>query len=90
MKAKKAVFIEGVIIENCLFGERQQSFCIHRVKFGDDKFAIVRAASGLCFEPGSIIVRNESEWFYNHVKVRLLGFEYLEEKESIRRFHEYY
>lgn len=88
MKTKKAVFIEGLIMDSHLPGVISQPFCIHWVRFGSDKYAIVRAASGRCLEPGSIIVRHEDEWFYNRHKIHLLGFEYLEKMESIRRFHE--
>ena len=42
----------------------------------------------LCFIPGEMIQRQGNEWFYNHVKIRLLGFEYLDEKESARQFIE--
>ncbi|MGV4199087.1 hypothetical protein [Citrobacter murliniae] len=90
MKTRKAVFIEGDIIANRLLGEASHPFCIHRVMFNNGKYAIVRAASGICFKTGDIIQRNENEWFYNHTKIRLLSFEYLEEDESGRQLLEYY
>ncbi|MDM2942360.1 hypothetical protein OGY01_07880 [Citrobacter sp. Cm038] len=90
MKTRKAVFIEGDIIASRLLGEASQPFCIHRVMFNNGKYAIVRAASGICFKTGDIIQRNENEWFYNHTKIRLLSFEYLEEDESGRQLLEYY
>jgi len=37
-----------------------------------------------------MIQRQGNEWFYNRVKIRLLGFEYLDEKESARQFIEYF
>lgn len=90
MKTSKVVLIEGDIIGSRLSGEINQPFCIHRVRFSNDKYAIVRVASGQCFAPGEIIERHGNEWFYNHEKIRLLGFEYLDEKESARQFHEHY
>lgn len=89
MKNKKAVFIEGHIIANRLFGDARPPFCIHRVMFSNGKYAIVRAASGICFSPGDVIQRNDCEWFFNDEKTRLLSFEYLEENESQRQLLEY-
>ncbi|POT56583.1 hypothetical protein C3432_14320 [Citrobacter amalonaticus] len=90
MKLKKSVFIEGNIISSRRPGEANQPFCIHRVRFSNDKYAIVREASGVCFKPGDMIQRNDCEWFYNHTPIRLLSFEYLNEEESGRQFLECY
>lgn len=90
MKTGKPVFIEGHIVANRLTGEVNQPFCIHRVKFSNEKYAIVRALSGICFNPGQIIERLDGEWFCNHTRIQLLSFEYLEEKESGRQFLECY
>ncbi|MDN8600101.1 hypothetical protein Q0A17_11850 [Citrobacter sp. S2-9] len=89
MKNKKVVFIEGHIIANRLFGDASPPFCIHRVMFSNGKYAIVRAASGICFKPGDVIQRNDCEWFFNDEKTRLLSFEYLGENESQRQLLEY-
>ncbi|MDN8540467.1 hypothetical protein QZH36_03225 [Erwinia sp. BC051422] len=89
MKPRKNVFFEGNIIDNRKLGGENQPFFIHRVVFTNGKYAIVRAASGVCFRPGENIQRNDSEWLYNHEKIRLLSFEYLEEKESVRQLLEY-
>ena len=90
MKTRKDVFIEGDILASRHPGEANQPFCIHRVRFNNGKYAIIRAATGLCFLPGEMIQRQGNEWFYNRVKIRLLGFEYLDEKESARQFIEYF
>ncbi|MNZ12519.1 hypothetical protein D3C78_293970 [compost metagenome] len=90
MKTNKNYFIEGKIIENRLLGEPNKIFCIHRVMFNNGRYAIVRAASGICFAPGEIIQRNDGEWFYKQSKTPLLSFEYMEENESCRQLIEYY
>lgn len=89
MKSKKSIFIEGHILSNSCHGQVGQSFCIHRARFNNVKYAIIREASGICFKPGEIIQRNDCEWFYNLTKIRLLSFEYLEDDESRRQFLEY-
>ncbi|MEX0551596.1 hypothetical protein [Raoultella terrigena] len=88
MKSRKDVFIEVDIIASRVLGDVNQPFCIHRVRFSNDKYAIIRAATGLCFHTGGVIERHDNAWFYNQVKIRLFGFEYLGEKESIRQFFE--
>ncbi|HDW7644033.1 TPA: hypothetical protein RM328_003883 [Escherichia coli] len=90
MKTNKTFFIEGKIIENRLLGEPNKLFCIHRVMFLNGKYAIVRAVSGICFNPGDIIQRNDGEWFYKQIKTPLLSFEYVEENESRRQLIECY
>lgn len=89
MKSKKSVFIEGEILSNSHHGQTGQSYCIHRVRFTNGKYAVVREVSGICFKPGEVIQRNDGEWFYNLTKIRLLSFEYLECSESRRQFIEY-
>lgn len=89
MKSEKSVFIEGNILSNSCHGQAGQPFCIHRVRFSNGKYAIVREAAGICFNPGEIIHRHDCEWFYNHARIRLLSFEYLNDDESIRQFLEY-
>ncbi len=89
MKSKKSVFIEGHILSKSCHGQAGQPFCIHRVRFSNGKYAIIREASGTCFKPGEIIQRNDCEWFYKLTPIRLLSFEYLEDDESRRRFLEY-
>lgn len=46
MKSKKSVFIEGHILSNSCHGQAGQPFCIHRVRFSNGKYAIIRMASG--------------------------------------------
>lgn len=89
MKDKKSVFIEGDILSNSCHGQIGQHFYIHRVKFSNGKYAIVREASGICFKPGEVIQRNDCYWFYNLIPIRLLSFEYVGEDESRRQFLEY-
>ena len=89
MKTKKTVFIEGDILSSSRHGQPGQPFCIHRVRFSNGKYAIVREASGICFKAGEVIQRNDCEWFYNLTKIHLLSFEYLEDDESRRQFLEY-
>lgn len=48
MKSKKSVFIEGHIMSNSCHGQPGQPFCIHRVRFSNGKYAIIRVASGIC------------------------------------------
>lgn len=79
---KKTVSIEGHILSKSCHGLVGQSFCIHRVRFSNEKYAIVREGSGICFKPGEIIQRNNCKWFYNLDYIRLLSFEYLEVDES--------
>lgn len=90
MKDKKSVFIEGDILSKSCHGQIGQHFCIHRVRFSNDKYAIVREASGICFKPGEVIQRNDCNWFYNLIPIRLLSFEYVGEDESRRQFLEYH
>ncbi|MEW5560551.1 hypothetical protein AB1287_09930 [Enterobacter asburiae] len=89
MKSKKSVFIVGEILSNSLHGQAGQSYCIHRVRFNNGKYAVVREASGMCFKPGECIQRNDCQWFYNFTQIRLLSFEYLDDDESRRQFIEY-
>ena len=89
MKSKKTVFIEGHILSNSCHGQAGQLFCIHRVRFSNGKYAIIRVASGICFKPGEIIQLNDCEWFYKFTKILLLSFEYLDDDESRRQFLEY-
>lgn len=89
MKSNKSFFIEGHILSNSCHGQAGQTFCIHRVRFSNGKYAIIREASGIYFKPGEIIQRNNGEWFYKLTKIRLLAFEYLEDNESRRQFLEY-
>ncbi|SUQ57677.1 Uncharacterised protein [Raoultella terrigena] len=80
--------LKGISLPAVFLGDVNQPFCIHRVRFSNDKYAIIRAATGLCFHTGGVIERHDNAWFYNQVKIRLFGFEYLGEKESIRQFFE--
>lgn len=48
MKSKKSIFIEGHILSNSCHGQVGQSFCIHRARFNNGKYAIIREASGIC------------------------------------------
>jgi len=89
MKSKKSFSIEGYILSNSCHGQAGQPFCIHRVRFSNGKYAVVREASGICFKPGEIIQRNDCQWFYNFTQIRLFSFEYLEDDESRRQFIEY-
>lgn len=89
MKSKKSFSIEGCILSNSCHGQAGQPFCIHRVRFSNGKYAVVREASGICFKPGEIIQRNDCQWFYNFTQIRLFSFEYLEDDESRRQFIEY-
>ncbi len=89
MKSKKSFSIEGYILSNSCHGQAGQPFCIHRVRFSNGKYAVVREASGICFKPGEIIQRNDCKWFYNFTQIRLFSFEYLEDDESRRQFIEY-
>lgn len=89
MKSKKSLFIEGYILSKSCHGQVGQPFCIHRVRFSNGKYAIIREASGICFKLGDNIQRNDCEWFYKLTKIRLLSFEYLEDDESKRQFLEY-
>ncbi len=89
MKSKKSFSIEGYILSNSCHGQAGQPFCIHRVRFSNGKYAVVREASGICFKPGEIIQRNDCQWFYNFTQIRLFSFEYLENDESRRQFIEY-
>ena len=86
---KMKVFSEGFIIDKRCFGEGAQPFCIHRVRFTNGKYGIVRARSGVCFNPGDIIIKNETGWQYDQKQVYLLAFEYVDENETIRQFVEY-
>lgn len=88
MKIKKDVVIEGDIIASRLAGQKNHFFCIHLIHFKNGKYAIIRAASGACFDVGHTVRRTASQWFYNHHEIRLLSFEYLEEQESRRQFLE--
>jgi hypothetical protein len=89
MRTKKAVFIEGHIMANRMLGEASQPFCIHSVMFNNGKCAIVRAASGVCFNPGETIERSDCEWFFKDQKIHLLPFQYIKENESQRELAEY-
>lgn len=89
MKTRKAAFIEGQIMAIRLLGEANQPFCIHRVMFSNGKYAIVRAASGVCFHTGDTIQRQNSEWFFNNTHLHLLPFQYIKEDESQRQLIEY-
>ncbi|PLY46827.1 hypothetical protein F153LOC_05145 [Lelliottia sp. F153] len=89
MKTRKAVFIEGHIVANRRLGESCQPFCIHSVMFSNGKYAIVRADSGICFNPGEIIQRYDCEWFFHEQKIHLLPFQYIKENESLRQLSEY-
>ncbi len=71
MKSKKSVFIEGHILSKSCHGQAGQPFCIHRVRFSNGKYAIIREVSGICFKTGEIIQRNDCEWFYKLTKIRL-------------------
>lgn len=88
MKSKKVVFIEGDIICSRVSGETGNPFCIHMIRFKNGKYAVIRAASGICFKPGESIQRADSEWLCGYGKIRLLPFEYLNEEESRRQFNE--
>ncbi|MCU6668187.1 hypothetical protein M8013_05370 [Enterobacteriaceae bacterium H4N4] len=90
MKSKKVVFIEGDIIFSRVSGETGSPFCIHIIRFKNGKYAIIRAASGICFKPGDILQRTDNEWLCDYRKIRLLPFEYLNEEESRRQFIECY
>lgn len=89
MKSKKSLPFDGHILSNSCHGQVGQPFFIHRVRFSNGKYAIVREVSGICIKPGEIIHRIDCEWFYNLTKIRLLSFEYLEDNESRRQFTEY-
>ncbi|MGG9687778.1 hypothetical protein ACQ9K0_10200 [Klebsiella michiganensis] len=89
MKSKKSVFIVGEILSTSLHGQAGQSYCIHRFRFNNGKYAVVREASGMCFKQGEFIQRNDCQWFYNFTQIRLLSFEYLDDDESRRKFLEY-
>lgn len=90
MKSKKDVLIKGHIIGVRKSGEIYQPYCIHWVKFTNDKYALIRLVSGQCLCSGDMIQRLEDKWFSNETNIRLLGFEYLEEKESARQFNAYF
>jgi hypothetical protein len=89
MNTRETVFIEGNVLANRLIGEKRQSYYIHRVMFGNGKYAIVRAQSGTCFPPGESLQRRDCEWFFENKKIRLLPFQYINESESMRRLTEY-
>ena len=89
MKIKHAMPIEGHIVASRRMGETSNPFCIHNVMFNNGKFAVVRAASGICLKPGDTLHRNESAWFCNNIQTHLLPFEYIEENESQRLLNEY-
>lgn len=89
MKIRKPVFMEGHIVESRVLGETCHPFCIHSVAFSNGKYAIVREASGVCFQPGDTLERNNAEWFFHQAKIHLLPFQYIKENESHRLLSEY-
>lgn len=88
MSHKNEKIIEGYVIETLLRGEISHPVCIHRVKFTNGKFALIRSVGNVCFVAGASIRREKSYWSLHNTKIRLLPFEYISETESKRRFQE--
>ncbi|TCW15283.1 hypothetical protein EDF73_103312 [Raoultella sp. BIGb0138] len=88
MKKHSEDILDGYVIETQFRGEKSHPVCIHRVKFTNGKFALIRSVANGCFIPGTVLRREKPGWLMNNANINLLPFEYISEIESERRFQE--